>query len=113
MLFFGERPEPTEAVIQSNKAPNIRATISARFDVPFEGESVGPKLRGKVAGIDYLRTRADGGFELHIHAEITTDDGQKISLQSVDVSVCTRPKADWQFAVGAAFRESFTFALPD
>jgi hypothetical protein len=52
----------------------------ARFDVPFEGTSSGPKLKGRVAGVDYLRIRADGRFELHIHAEITTDDGQKISL---------------------------------
>jgi len=59
----------------------------ARFDVPFEGESVGPKLRGKVTGIDYLRIRADGRFELHIHAEITTDDGQKISLHADGVAL--------------------------
>jgi len=25
----------------------------ARFDVPFEGTSVGPKLKGKVTGVDY------------------------------------------------------------
>lgn len=59
----------------------------ARFDAPFEGESVGPKLRGKVTGIDYLRIRADGRFELHIHAEITTDDGQKISLHADGVAL--------------------------
>ena len=34
----------------------------ARFDVPFEGASNGPRLRGKVAGVDYLRVRADGRF---------------------------------------------------
>lgn len=59
----------------------------ARFDVPFEGASNGPKLRGKVAGVDYLRVRADGRFELHIHAEITTDDGQKISLHADGVAL--------------------------
>ena len=59
----------------------------ARFDVPFEGTSVGPKLKGKVTGVDYLRVRADGRFELHIHAEITTDDGQKIALHADGVAL--------------------------
>ena len=52
----------------------------ARFDVAFVGASSGPKLKGNVAGIDYLHVRADGRFQLHIHGEITTDDGVKISL---------------------------------
>ena len=55
----------------------------ARFDVAFEGASSGPKLKGKVTGVDYLRIRADGRFQLHIHAEITADDGQKIALHAV------------------------------
>jgi hypothetical protein len=59
----------------------------ARFDAPFEGTSVGPKLKGKVAGIDYLRVRADGRFDLHIHAEITTDDGQRISVHADGVAL--------------------------
>jgi hypothetical protein len=59
----------------------------ARFDVPFEGTSVGPKLKGKVTGVDYLRVRADGRFELDIHAEITTDDGQKIALHADGVAL--------------------------
>jgi len=52
----------------------------ARIDVAFEGSSTGPKLRGTVKGIDYLQIRGDGRFQLHIHAEITTDDGEKIAL---------------------------------
>lgn len=59
----------------------------ARFDVAFEGASNGPKLKGKVTGVDYLRIRADGRFELHIHAEITADDGQKIALHADGVGV--------------------------
>jgi len=59
----------------------------ARFDVAFEGASIGPKLKGKVAGVDYLRVRADGRFELHIHAEITTEDGHKISLHADGVAM--------------------------
>lgn len=37
--------------------------------------------------MDYLRVRADGRFDLHIHAEITTDDGQKISLHADGVAL--------------------------
>jgi hypothetical protein len=33
-----------------------------------------------VSGVDYLNIRADGRAELHIHGEITTDDGEKISF---------------------------------
>jgi hypothetical protein len=59
----------------------------ARFDISFEGASIGPKLKGKVVGVDYLRVRADGRFDLHIHAEITTDDGHKISLHADGVAL--------------------------
>lgn len=30
--------------------------------------------------LSYLQIRADGRFQLHIHAEITTEDGEKIAL---------------------------------
>ncbi len=59
----------------------------ARFDVAFEGAASGPKLKGKVSGVDYLRLRADGRFELHIHAEITADNGLKIALQADGVAL--------------------------
>jgi hypothetical protein len=59
----------------------------ARFDLSFEGASSGPKLKGTVTGIDYLRVRADGRFDLHIHAHITTDDGQTISLHADGVAL--------------------------
>ena len=59
----------------------------ARFDVWFEGTSSGPKLTGKVTGVDYLRLRGDGRFDLHIHAAITTNDGQMISLHADGVAL--------------------------
>jgi hypothetical protein len=59
----------------------------ARFDIRFEGASIGPKLKGTVTGVDHLRVRADGRFDLHIHAEITTDDGQKISVHADGVAL--------------------------
>ena len=52
----------------------------ARFDVAFEGSASGPKLKGSVVGVDYLEVRADGRFQLRVHAEITTEDGKKIAL---------------------------------
>ena len=33
-----------------------------------------------MVGVDYLQVRADGRFQLHIHGEITTEDGEKIAL---------------------------------
>ena len=73
-----------EALMAGTAAPPPEG---ARFDVSFEGATNGPKLKGKVAGVDYLRVRADGRFDLHIHAEITTDDGQKISLHADGVAL--------------------------
>jgi hypothetical protein len=40
----------------------------ARFDVAFEGSSLGPKHKGDVIGIDYVQVRADGRFQLHLGA---------------------------------------------
>jgi hypothetical protein len=59
----------------------------ARFDLPFEGFIEGPKLKGTVEGIDYLEIRADGRNDLNLHAEITTDDGDKIALSADGIFV--------------------------
>ena len=59
----------------------------ARFDVPFEGTAAGPKVNGAAEGIDYVRVRADGSFELHIHETIRTEDGQNISAHGEGVAV--------------------------
>ena len=72
-----------EALLAGTIAPPPEG---ARFDISFDGPSVGPKLKGKVTGVDYLRVRADGRFDLHIHAEITTDDGHRISLHADGVA---------------------------
>jgi hypothetical protein len=58
----------------------------ARFDQPFNGSIQGPKLSGRISGTDYLYVRADGRFELHIHATIETDDGHNISFSTNGVS---------------------------
>ena len=63
----------------------------ARFDVPFEGTAAGPKVNGAAEGIDYVRVRADGCLELHIHESIRTEDGQNISAHGEGVATI-RPK---------------------
>jgi hypothetical protein len=59
----------------------------ARFDQVFEGELHGPKLSGKISGTDHLYVRADGLFQLHLHARVTTPDGVNISFSSEGVSL--------------------------
>jgi hypothetical protein len=58
----------------------------ARFDQAFEGVLKGPKLIGKISGMDHLYVRADGLFQLHLHARVRTEDGVNISLSSQGVS---------------------------
>ena len=58
----------------------------ARSDGAFEGAIEGPKLKGTFTGIDYFHVRADGRAQVHLHAEITTDDGEKISLFSEGIA---------------------------
>lgn len=50
-----------------------------RFDITFEGELTG-KIKGKIVGTDYVLLRRDGLPRLHVHAVITTDDGERISF---------------------------------
>jgi hypothetical protein len=58
-----------------------------RFDLGFAGELTGPKLRGKIAGTDYVLLRGDGVAKLHIHAVITTDDGERIAFYGDGVAI--------------------------
>ncbi|MEJ0056001.1 MAG: DUF3237 family protein [Bacteroidota bacterium] len=58
-----------------------------RCDAYFEGPATGEKLKGTVKGVDYLRVRPDGRMELDVHAEITTEDGEKISLKADGVCI--------------------------
>src|SRR5512136_1365160 len=61
-----------------------------RIDFPFSGEVNGPKIRGKMEGVDYVTIRLDGAL-LHVHGIITTDGGDRIS---VEVSAFTIPSKD-------------------
>ena len=73
-----------EAVLSGQMPPPAEG---ARFDVYFEGPITGAKLNGTVKGIDHLHIRADGRGQLHIHAEITTEDGKKIALAADGVAI--------------------------
>ena len=44
-------------------------------------------MQGTFKGIDYIYFRADGRAELHIHGEITTEDGKKIALEAGGVAI--------------------------
>lgn len=59
----------------------------ARFDQVFKGVLHGPKLRGKMSGTDHLYVRADGLFQLHLHARVTTEEGVNIAFSSKGVSL--------------------------
>ena len=50
-----------------------------RLDFPFQGELEG-KIAGQIAGTDYAVLRGDGVGLLHVHAIITTEDGERISF---------------------------------
>jgi hypothetical protein len=68
----------------------------ARFDQEFNGELHGPKLRGTISGTDYLCVRADGLFQLHLHARLTTEDGVNIAISSRGVSLEPQGKKETQ-----------------
>src|SRR5262249_34871253 len=66
-----------DTLLSGAKAPPAEGV---RFDVHIEGTATGPKLKGTVKGVDYINVRAGGRIELHVHAEITTEDGKKIAI---------------------------------
>lgn len=57
----------------------------AQFDIGFEGVIEGPRLKGTLVGVDYGILRADGRFDLNLHATITTDDGAQIALAATGI----------------------------
>jgi hypothetical protein len=69
--------------ILSGKRPPPPA--GARFDVAFEGTLTG-RLTGRVKGTDYAVIRADGCIELDVRAELSIDDGARVSLRAIGVA---------------------------
>jgi len=64
----------------------------ACFDLYFEGALSGSKLNGTIQGVDYGVARADGRFDLDLHAEITTDDGEKIAFVADGIFMAPDPE---------------------
>jgi hypothetical protein len=79
----------------------------ARFDQVFEGELVGPRLHGRMSGIDYLYVRADGLFQLHLHARVTTEDGANIAFSSQGVSRQIEGEREAQLRAAVSLFTSF------
>lgn len=65
-----------DAILSGKEKVPLQGT---RFDVAFEGRAKG-RLAGKVRGVDYLVTRADGRVDLDVRATVETDDGHRIAL---------------------------------
>jgi hypothetical protein len=63
----------------------------ARFDFVFEGRISGEKLNGTIRGVDYGIVRADGRFDLDLHAQLTTDDGEKIAFYADGIFTAPDP----------------------
>ncbi|MBM4447539.1 MAG: DUF3237 domain-containing protein [Chloroflexi bacterium] len=52
-----------------------------RINFAFTGDVSGPKISGKLDGVDYLLIRPDRVGLLHVHGVITTDGGDRISIE--------------------------------
>jgi len=92
VLIYEYRPQVTQTVEYGLSADAMFAgepppPEGARFDLYLEGPVCSGKLDGKVRGVDYLNFRADGRAELHIHAEIVTENGKNVALEAGGVAV--------------------------
>lgn len=63
----------------------------ARFDFIFEGRISGAKINGTIRGVDYGIVRADGRFDLDLHAQLITDDGEKIAFYADGIFTAPDP----------------------
>jgi len=91
-LIYEYRPQITQVVEYGASADAVLSgqtppAEGARFDFYLEGPVSGPKLQGTFRGVDYIYFRADGRAELHIHGEITTEDGKKVALEAGGVAI--------------------------
>ena len=91
-LIYEYRPQITQVVEYGASADDVLSgqappAEGARFDFYLEGPVSGPRLQGTFRGVDYIYFRADGRAELHIHGEITTEDGKKVALEAGGVAI--------------------------
>lgn len=81
----------------------------AQFYLDFEGRLEGEKISGTIKGRDYLTVRGDGRFCLHIHAIVTTDDGERLALFEDGVLL---PPSDDSGIAGLRLSLTFSTASP-
>jgi hypothetical protein len=92
-LIYEYKPQVTRIVEYGASAEAVLMRTSpapregARLDLYLEGPVVAGRLRGTVTGVDYLNVRSDGRFELHIHAQITLEDGINVALEAGGVAI--------------------------
>jgi hypothetical protein len=78
----------------------------ARFDQVFQGELHGPRLKGRISGTDHLHVRADGLFQLHLHARVITDDGVNIAFSSEGISLQIEGEKETQLRAAVSLHTS-------
>jgi hypothetical protein len=74
---------------QATMAPHpIGATPRGhRLDIELAGETLpGSRIKGRVAGTDYLTVRPDGVPELDVRATLKTDDGGIVSVSAIGLA---------------------------
>lgn len=91
-LLFEERVRLTDVVeygFSMNDLLEGKTPIppeGARFDIYFEGMLQGERIKGTIAGVDYLEVRADGRYFLNLQARIRTEDGANIQLRETGIN---------------------------
>lgn len=65
-----------EAVLDGQDLP----PEGVRIDAFVSGQLVGGLLHGHMTAVDYLYIRPDGKISMHVHGDIETHDGARLSL---------------------------------
>jgi Protein of unknown function (DUF3237) len=74
----------------------LQAVVSRRVPIPphglrvnasFEGEVKGPRLSGRITGVDYLTLKPDGIAALNIEGVIETGEGERVAMHGGGIIV--------------------------
>ena len=74
-----------------------------RINFPSAGDISG-KISGKIEAVDYALIRADGVGLLHIHGVVTTDEGDRISVEASGFATPTQEEGSYDLREAATFR---------
>ena len=67
-----------------------------RFNFDWQAELVGARIRGKMAGTNYVYTRADGVTFINSQAVLTTPEGDRIAVHTEGISTRQEGSAVFQ-----------------